>query len=51
VPKDAFHDITAGNNGGYKAQPDWDAATGRGSVDGGALLTYLEHRPQAGAIG
>ena len=51
APNDAFHDITTGNNGGYNAQRGWDAATGRGSVDGSALLTSLEHRPPADAIG
>ncbi len=45
APADAFHDVTVGNNGGYKAGPGWDAATGRGSVDGTALLTYLKDQP------
>jgi len=51
APADAFHDVTTGNNGGYKAQPGWDAATGRGSVDGTALLAYLHDRPQNTQIG
>jgi kumamolisin len=51
APADAFHDVTIGNNGGYTAQPGWDAATGRGSIDGSKLLTYLEGRPQTSAIG
>jgi len=51
APADAFHDVTVGNNGGYKAQPGWDAATGRGSVDGGALLAYLHDRPQNVELG
>jgi kumamolisin len=51
APADAFHDVTVGNNGGYKALPGWDAATGRGSVDGAKLLTYLEQQPQTSAIG
>jgi kumamolisin len=46
APADAFHDVTTGNNGGYKAQAGWDAATGRGSVDGKALLAYLENEPR-----
>ncbi len=51
APGDAFHDITAGNNGGYKAARGWDAATGRGSVDGSKLLTYLHDRPQNVELG
>jgi kumamolisin len=51
APEDAFHDVTAGNNNGYAAQPGWDAATGRGSVDGSALLAYLENRPQNVQLG
>jgi kumamolisin len=46
APADAFHDVTAGNNNGYAAQPGWDAATGRGSVDGTKLLAYLHDHPQ-----
>jgi kumamolisin len=37
----AFHDITAGSNGGYSAGPGWDACTGLGSPNGAALLTVL----------
>jgi kumamolisin len=51
APANAFHDVTSGNNAGYKAGPGWDAATGRGSVNGDALLTYLEHQPRPSAIG
>ncbi len=36
-----FHDITAGNNGGYQAGPGWDACTGLGTPDGTALLAAL----------
>jgi len=43
APADDFHDITVGNNGGYAAAPGWDAASGRGSVDGTKLLETLEH--------
>jgi kumamolisin len=51
APASAFHDVTAGNNDGYTAQPGWDAATGRGSVNGAALLAYLKDRPQDVQIG
>jgi len=43
APASDFHDITVGNNGGYAAAPGWDAASGRGSVDGTKLLETLEH--------
>jgi kumamolisin len=36
-----FHDITAGSNGDYSAGPGWDACTGLGTPDGGALLAAL----------
>ncbi|MFN2460686.1 MAG: protease pro-enzyme activation domain-containing protein [Candidatus Velthaea sp.] len=42
APAAAFHDVTRGNNGGYAAAPGWDAATGRGSIDGETLLRSLE---------
>ncbi|MGH9616925.1 MAG: S53 family peptidase [Acidobacteriaceae bacterium] len=38
---DAFHDITSGNNGAYKAGAGWDACTGLGSPVGNNLLTKL----------
>ncbi len=47
APADAFHDIKTGNNDGYKAQAGWDAATGRGSVNGTELLAYLNDTPEA----
>lgn len=37
----AFHDITKGNNGAFKAASGWDACTGWGSPKGQALLTAL----------
>jgi kumamolisin len=37
-----FNDITSGNNGGYKAGPGWDAATGLGSPDGEKILSTLK---------
>ena len=36
-----FHDITSGNNGDYKAGPGWDACSGWGSPNGGAILQAL----------
>jgi kumamolisin len=36
-----FHDIMAGNNGGYQAGPGWDPCTGLGTPDGTALLAAL----------
>jgi kumamolisin len=38
----AFHDVTSGNNGSYKAAKGWDACTGWGSPDGGKLLAALQ---------
>lgn len=37
----AFHEITQGNNGGYDAEPGWNACTGLGSPDGIALRSAL----------
>ena len=37
----AFHNITVGDNGDYKATPGLDACTGLGSPDGGQLFTAL----------
>ncbi len=42
----AYHDITVGNNNyhgvvGYHCTPGWDAVTGLGSVDVGALIAAL----------
>ena len=37
----AFRDITAGNNGDYKAGKGWDACSGWGSPDGTAILQAL----------
>jgi kumamolisin len=36
-----FHDITSGDNGGYRAGPGWDACTGWGSPDGTKLANAL----------
>jgi hypothetical protein len=33
MPASYFHDITAGNNGGYIARRGWDWASGRGSLN------------------
>jgi kumamolisin len=38
----AFRDIAKGNNGGYQASNNWDACTGLGSPNGGALLKALQ---------
>jgi kumamolisin len=40
--KAAFHDITSGNNGNYKAGPGWDPCTGLGSPDGTAIVNVLQ---------
>jgi kumamolisin len=37
----AFHDITSGNNGAFKAGPGWDACTGLGSPIGTAIASAL----------
>lgn len=37
----AFHDITSGNNGAFKAGPGWDACTGLGSPIGSAVASAL----------
>jgi len=42
-----FHDITAGNNGAYKAASGWDACTGLGSPDGTAIEKLLSGQPPA----
>jgi kumamolisin len=39
--KDAFRDITAGNNGGFSAGPGWDACSGQGSPVGSGIITLL----------
>jgi kumamolisin len=39
-----FHEITQGNNGGYDAEPGWNACTGLGSPDGVALLAALTRK-------
>ena len=37
----AFHDITEGNNGDYRAGPGWDACTGLGTPDGADILSQV----------
>ena len=39
--RQAFRDITSGNNGAYPAAAGWDPCTGWGSPDGQALFTVL----------
>jgi kumamolisin len=41
VAANGFNDIVDGNNGAYKAGPGWDACSGLGSPNGGALLELL----------
>lgn len=43
----ALHDITVGNNGGYKAAVGWDPCTGLGSPDGTKLLVALGGKPSS----
>jgi len=38
----AFHDITTGSNGNYKAKAGWDPCTGLGSPNGQNLLAALK---------
>jgi kumamolisin len=38
----AFHDVTSGNNGDFKAATGWDACTGWGTPNGTKLLTALK---------
>lgn len=40
----AFHDITQGSNGSFKAKKGWDPCTGWGSPDGQELLTGLRQK-------
>jgi kumamolisin len=40
--KSAFHDITSGNNGAFKAATGWDACTGLGSPIGTAIVAALK---------
>jgi kumamolisin len=40
--KSGFHDITNGDNGGYKAKAGWDSCTGLGTPDGEAILAQLK---------
>jgi kumamolisin len=44
IPKtaNAFHDITIGNNGKYRAAPGWDPCTGLGSPNGQNLHAALK---------
>jgi len=37
----AFHDVTAGSNGFYRAGKGWDACTGLGTPNGAGLLKAL----------
>ena len=44
---DAMRDITQGDNGDFAAASGWDACTGLGSPDGGALAALLGPGPAA----
>ena len=44
----ALQDITAGDNGAFRAGPGWDPCTGLGSPDGEALLKALQGRGYPG---
>ena len=37
-----FHDVTNGSNGAWSAQSGWDYASGWGSIDVGALNSYIQ---------
>jgi kumamolisin len=37
----AFNDIASGNNGGFAAEPGWDACTGLGSPDGSKVAALF----------
>lgn len=41
APSNCFHDILTGSNGGYFAGPGYDSCTGKGSIHGTNLATYL----------
>lgn len=49
LPDDVLNDITSGNNGAYRAGPDWDACTGLGSPNGENLLAALRAPAAGGA--
>jgi kumamolisin len=40
--KSGFHDVTNGDNSGYKAKAGWDPCTGLGTPNGEALLSALK---------
>ena len=42
MPSGTLNDITKEDNGAYNAGPGWDACTGLGSPNGGALLQALK---------
>lgn len=41
APPGAFHDITTGTNGRYRARPGWDPCTGLGSPNFSELLNFF----------
>jgi pseudomonalisin/xanthomonalisin len=40
-----FHDVTSGSNGGFTAAAGWDYGTGWGSVNIGAMATFIANTP------
>lgn len=48
APTAGFRDITVGDNGSYRATAGWDACTGLGVPDGGALQRLLTPGTAAG---
>ena len=43
--KGIFNDVIIGDNGGYKAGPGWDAASGLGSIDGTKMFELMKTNP------
>jgi subtilase family serine protease len=49
LPASDFHDITAGNNGGFNAGPGYDGVTGLGSPRANLIIPHLISGVPAGA--
>src|SRR5699024_11164783 len=45
-----FHDVTKGNNGAFRAGPNWDHPTGWGSVDARNLIANITIPDTRGTI-
>jgi kumamolisin len=50
APESTFRDIILGDNGAYKARPNWDPCTGLGSPNGVALGNALKAAPAASPV-